>query len=340
MNSTEPMMDAPLPAAEPRYALRRHVLALQGEVENLSGRLADSYEELSLIYQVSGGMRVNRRPADFFRQACTDAAEVLDVQGVGVTFRPDASPEPPRLYGPHALPPELLGRLSGQLLDLFAAGRTLPLLVNRVSGDSLFGWLAPHLSRLMAVPMQRGEAVLGCLFALDKNPRPAGPTPADACNFDSQDSKLLGSLANEAAVYLENASLYDDARDLTMGLVHSLVSAVDAKDPYTCGHSERVALLGRALAREAGLPEAQAERVYLAGLLHDVGKIGVADTVLRKAGKLTAEEFEEVKRTPASAPASSATCGSCRTSCPACCTTTSATTAAATRTDWPASTSR
>jgi len=129
---------------------------------------------------------------------------------------------------------------------------------------------------------------LGCLFALDKT----------AGDFDSQDSKLLNSIANESAIYLENAMLFEDVHGLMMGLLHSLTSAIDAKDAYTCGHSERVAALARQLTIEAGLPEAQAERIYMAGLLHDVGKIGVPESVLQKTGRLTPEEFEQMKRHP------------------------------------------
>jgi len=83
-----------------------------------------------------------------------------------------------------------------------------------------------------------------------------------------------------------------------MGLLHSLTSAVDAKDAYTCGHSERVALLSRHLAQQIQLSDSEVERIYMAGLLHDVGKIGVPKNVLQKTGRLTAEEVEQMKKHP------------------------------------------
>src|SRR5205085_11533559 len=116
--------------------------------------------------------------------------------------------------------------------------------------------------------------------------------------FNSVDNKLLNSIANESAIYLENASLFDDVNGLMMGLLHSLTSAVDAKDAYTCGHSDGVALLSRHLARKIGLPDHDVERIYMAGLLHDVGKIGVPEAVLQKTGKLTDEEYAEMKKHP------------------------------------------
>ena len=76
----------------------------------------------------------------------------------------------------------------------------------------------------------------------------------------------------------------------------ALVSAIDAKDTYTHGHSARVAMYSERIAREAGMPEAECEKVYFAALLHDVGKIGVSNDILNKTGKLTDEEFEQIKR--------------------------------------------
>jgi HD-GYP domain-containing protein (c-di-GMP phosphodiesterase class II) len=77
--------------------------------------------------------------------------------------------------------------------------------------------------------------------------------------------------------------------------MRAFVAAIDAKDPYTRGHSERVAQYSRTIARFLQLPEEVQHKVWISGLLHDVGKIGVEDVVLRKEGKLTPEEFEQMK---------------------------------------------
>ncbi len=262
---------------------------MDSEMNSLSGHLANAYEELSLIYQISGGMRINRPANDFFKQACLEVLEVTGVEGLGVALSGENVPgQEPVLYGKLSLPPGTVHRLAVELIPLLRESKG-PLLVNNLTNDKSFSWLAKHVHQLMAVPLQRQEVVLGCLFALNK---PGG-------DFDSQDSKLLNSIANESAIYLENAMLFEDVHGLMMGLLHSLTSAVDAKDAYTCGHSERVALLGRQLVIEAGLGEAFAERAYMCGLLHDVGKIGVSESVLQKTGRLTPEEFEQMKKHPA-----------------------------------------
>lgn len=257
------------------------------EVESLSSQLSSTYEELSLIYQLSNGMRVNRSPVDFFKQACLEMMNLMGVRGMGVTLRADGAPRSPVLYGSLSLPPGQVHRLANELIDLFHE-RQSPLMVNHLARDKNFKWLGQFAQQLLAVPLIREKQVLGCMFGLDKL----------TGEFDTVDSKLLDSIANESAIYLENSMLYDDARGLLMGLLHSLVSAVDAKDAYTCGHSERVAVLSRMLAQQAKLGDRFTERVYMAGLLHDVGKIGVPESVLQKTGRLTPEEFDQVKRHP------------------------------------------
>jgi putative nucleotidyltransferase with HDIG domain len=83
---------------------------------------------------------------------------------------------------------------------------------------------------------------------------------------------------------------------MTAGVIRALTAAIDAKDQYTCGHSDRVARIAVRLAEELRCDEATLNTIYLSGLLHDIGKIGVSDSVLRKPGGLTADEYEHIKR--------------------------------------------
>lgn len=84
-------------------------------------------------------------------------------------------------------------------------------------------------------------------------------------------------------------------RDLFIGSLRAFVAAVDAKDPYTRGHSERVAAYSRTIARYLQLPEEVQHKVWIGALLHDVGKIGVEDRILRKEGVLAPDEYEQMK---------------------------------------------
>ena len=86
--------------------------------------------------------------------------------------------------------------------------------------------------------------------------------------------------------------------EMNLQVVSALATAIDAKDNYTNGHSARVAEYARMIAARSGCSEAEQDEIYMMGLLHDVGKIGVPDEVINKPGKLTEEEFELVKRHP------------------------------------------
>jgi putative nucleotidyltransferase with HDIG domain len=105
----------------------------------------------------------------------------------------------------------------------------------------------------------------------------------------------------EVTVQERTKQLFDKHQELRIAYIQTikaLAEAVDAKDPYTRGHSERVGVYASKIGRELGLPREHIERVYIAGLLHDLGKIGIRDHVIRKPDKLTDEEYEEIKQHP------------------------------------------
>ena len=93
-------------------------------------------------------------------------------------------------------------------------------------------------------------------------------------------------------------SKYTETRELFFGSVSALSQAIDAKDGFTRGHADRVSRIAAAIAREMGLPEKQIEQIELAGLLHDIGKIGVEDRILMKPSRLEADEQELMRRHP------------------------------------------
>ncbi|MBL7032478.1 MAG: GAF domain-containing protein [Nitrospira sp.] len=105
-------------------------------------------------------------------------------------------------------------------------------------------------------------------------------------------------IASQIAVALENARLYEDLEHLLVSTITSLAHTIDAKSPWTKGHSERVTGFAVEIAMEMGLNEKDIKHVKLCGILHDIGKIGTYDIVLDKPGKLTEEEFALVKKHP------------------------------------------
>ena len=112
------------------------------------------------------------------------------------------------------------------------------------------------------------------------------------------DLRLLETLSERIAMAIASSDLYENLKDFLMSTVKSLVSAIEAKDPYTSGHSERVNLLSMLLGKTMGLPPEDLEVLRWASILHDVGKIGMPESILNKPGRLTSEEYEIMKEHP------------------------------------------
>jgi HD-GYP domain-containing protein (c-di-GMP phosphodiesterase class II) len=114
-------------------------------------------------------------------------------------------------------------------------------------------------------------------------------TLADAFNqMGDEIQKAFEEIKRQAAVN----------KELFMGSIRMLANAIDEKDPYTRGHSERVAYYSMVTAKHLGMTPEEVEKVHLSGIIHDVGKIGIEDKILRKAAALTDEEYELMKQHP------------------------------------------
>jgi HD-GYP domain-containing protein (c-di-GMP phosphodiesterase class II) len=114
--------------------------------------------------------------------------------------------------------------------------------------------------------------------------------------FDKDDADLLSILAHEAGTAINNCRLFEEMRGLYEGSIISLAAAIDAKDHYTHGHSNRVAAIALKISKILNLSDESIERIKLASMLHDIGKIGIPDKVLLKPGRLTEKEFEIIKK--------------------------------------------
>lgn len=119
-----------------------------------------------------------------------------------------------------------------------------------------------------------------------------------AGSFSKKELNLIETLSNRSALAIENALLFSRLEGSYLETVESLVKAIEAKDEYTSGHSEHVAALARATSIAMGMTKEDAERIYMAGLLHDVGKIGIPSSILYKSAKLSDEDYEQIKLHP------------------------------------------
>ena len=154
-----------------------------------------------------------------------------------------------------------------------------------VGGESI---VRQRIRSVMCAPMRTTDEILGVLYVDSQMAR----------EFSEAELELLAAVGNQAGIALHRARLMEEVERLFFDVMKAIASLIDAKDGYTHKHSERVAQFGVRIARHLGFDADSRAVVELSGLLHDVGKIGVPDAILNKPGKLTDEEFRQMRLHP------------------------------------------
>jgi len=154
------------------------------------------------------------------------------------------------------------------------------------AGDSI---IQQKIRSVLCAPVATDDKVLGVLYADSRSMKGA---------FSESDLELLALIGNQAGVAIHRAQLIAQLERFFFDTIRAIVATIDAKDGYTHRHSERVAAFATRIAAELGVSEEEIEVVQLSGLLHDVGKIGVPESILNKPGRLTEAEFDEMKKHP------------------------------------------
>ncbi len=273
------------------WVLQREIAKSSSDnaLETLSANLATTYEELSLLYRISVSMRVTQLPTSFLHDICDELLDVMNLEAViAVSGDPDNEDENVTISGNVNLSESQIADLADKHLFPRFAGSDETIIENDFITSS-GGRFGNSVRNLISTPLCNGDDEIPvALIGINK---------IDG-DFDSVELTLMSAIGSQAAVFLANSRLFGDLQDLLMGVLHALTASLDAKDPYTCGHSQRVALIARRLAEKAGFDDERSHQLYLAGLLHDIGKIGVSENILRKEGRLTDEEYEEIKLHP------------------------------------------
>ena len=280
------------------------------QIDMVSAELSGVYEELVLLHKLSTNMKLNESSANYLQMACDSLTDIVDVDGIAILLEKsvDAQSQLVLSAGSGMIDMDeheasvLYSRLAEQLHKSKEA-----LLDSDVDTPFIYDWPS-HIKSIIAVPLYGqektgshfaerapdGNCIVGLMVAINR---------ADKPDFDSTDIQLFNSVANGCAVFIENGRLFHDLKELFIGSLKALTRSIDAKDEYTRGHSERVAFISQWIAERYSqvepLEPEQIHRIYLAGLLHDIGKIGITEAVLCKNGKLTEEEHCCIKVHPA-----------------------------------------
>jgi putative nucleotidyltransferase with HDIG domain len=182
-------------------------------------------------------------------------------------------------------------------LDSIAASTRVPMqdalravLIIAIGSFALAGFASVWLARTISRPIDTLSRSLSDMTASRDFDHPV-PTTGFSREVDTLTEAFNTMMHSVSAAEAATESAY-------VGAIRALAQALDARDPYTAGHSERVSAVAVAIGRQMDLPDDQLEILRLGALLHDIGKIGISDAVLRKPGRLTPEEFELIKEHP------------------------------------------
>jgi len=279
------------------------------QIEMVGTELSQTYEELVLLHRLSTNMKVTEADSNFLQMACDSLTEIVSVEGIAILLEKSIDDERHWVIAAGSglidIDEQAAAILHSRLTDDINSGKEA-LLDSEVDSSFRYDWPS-RINNIIAVPLfgkdkaeshfagknKTCNSIMGFMVAINRIGKQ---------DFDSTDVKLFNSVAGGCAVFIENGRLFKDLKELFIGSLKALTSSIDAKDTYTHGHSERVAFISRWIAEHLSeqepLEEEQIHKVYLAGLLHDIGKIGIEEAVLRKNGKLTEQEFSRIKKHP------------------------------------------
>ncbi len=267
----------------------------RSEIDSVSANLACTYEEISVLYGVTQHLQLSSTDEELGRLALDWLGGVIPAEGLAIQYLPTKYSEDIAHKARRAsvlltsedcpVDQPLFNELIGHL-DLEDA--TAPIVINRdVTGEA--SWQFGDIEQLIVIPLSQGKNTFGWLAAFNH---------LEGDDFGTVEASLMKSVAAVLGIHSGNIDLYRKQSDFLSQMVRALTSAIDAKDPYTCGHSDRVARIGVRLGQHLGCNVKELNRLYMGGLLHDIGKIGIDDHVLRKPGRLSPAEFEHIKLHP------------------------------------------
>ena len=280
------------------------------EIESLSGEVARNYEELSLLWRLSSKLGAGLNVDKICNVLADEAMSICPSNNLSIMLVIDMPTGPLPTMGAKAVPkPQVKMSL---LFPKVSLGRdasrasTTPLATNRgligyvfekkeaitvcdVHKDARFEGFPYPMTTIMIVPLIVEETVIGVVIASDK---------INGEEFYTTEIKLISGIASACAVSIKKALLFDEIHDMLFSTAEAFSLAIDAKDPYTYGHSKRVSEISVAVAKMLGLPPETTNWVRLAALLHDIGKIGTPEDILHKHGKLDLTEAEKMKEHP------------------------------------------
>lgn len=264
------------------------------DIEEKNFHLEKAVDRLKILYRISRCLTTVLNPDDVIKMIVEKSVQIMKAKKGSLMLMNEKKDA---LYIKYAIGIEeeivknTLVKV-GESIAGWVAKEGKPLIVKNIETDERFKMISKEkyeTRSLISSPVIIKGEVVGVLNVNNK---------IDGSEFTEDELELLNTLAGQAAVSLENAKLYTDLQKSYFDTIRALVNAIEAKDKYTRGHSERVTCYALEIGKRLNLTPKRMEILQHAAILHDIGKIGTDLNILNKSGFLTLEEFEVIKEHP------------------------------------------
>jgi len=270
----------------------RKIREMAEEITEKNKTLEDMVRQFSVIHEISQVIGSELQDEKLIRKIIIETAALLNAETVSIMLLDGDGCL--RIKHAEGLSAEIIKSTRvnpGEGISGWVAEEGKPILVRDVSSirKDLPDRTFYHSDSLLCVPLKIKGQVSGVLNVTNRK---------GGGSFDERDLFLLNILGNHAAIAIENAKLYTAIRESYFKTIKALVNAVEAKDTWTKDHSENVTNYSLKIADYLGLSENQKDVIRYAGVLHDIGKIVISDSITDKPNKLTSDEWERIKEHP------------------------------------------
>ncbi len=274
-----------------RVTIKRLMQEVEEQNIKLEEKVKERTKELTLLYKINREISSSLNLDEVLQAIIESIIRILDVEICSILLY-DKETKELSIKASSGLEQSIMKRerfkigerISGWVLEHREA-----LLVEDIEKDERFSKLSQekyYTHSLISVPLIVKNEAIGVINV--NNKRTHQP-------FAKDDLRFLKGVAAEVAISIDNAQLYTSLQDTYLHTVMALTSAIHAKDRYTQTHSEHVSKYAVAIAKEMRLAKGEVEHIRIACQLHDLGKIGIPDSILTKTEKLTPEEWEQMK---------------------------------------------
>jgi len=269
---------------------------LAGELEDKNTNLEKAVAKLSTLYKLGLAINSTIEVESLYQLVVKTTMETLQAQ-IGYIILYEAGSHEMRVTNLIAPREEECVRESRipmrpSSVSTWVIENCRPLLIPDISETpefDRFSALGHERKTLICAPLLVKDEIIGTITVVNK---------LNDVTYNHEELELLSTIAAQVGIAIKNAKLYDEQQKTYLNTIQALVSAIEASDSYTRGHSERVTRFSLALARKLELPQARLKVIERAAILHDIGKIGIDLSLLHKEAELTPEDVAELQQHP------------------------------------------